>query len=149
MAGLKVGDAAPAWRATSDDGREVESADLAGRRYVLYFYPRDDTPGCTREACNFRDSFARLRGVGVEVFGVSTDTVARHERFKQKHALPFTLLADPERRIITAFGAEGSLSTARRMTFLIGPDGRIERVWPRVKMKGHVEEILRALGRPV
>jgi peroxiredoxin Q/BCP len=145
MAELKVGDTAPAWRAVADDGRKVEGAALNGRRYVLYFYPRDDTPGCTREACDFRDSFARLKGAGVEVFGVSTDPVARHEKFKKRHALPFTLLADPDKAVVAAFGAEGSLSTARRMTFLIGSDGRIERIWPRVKVKGHVEEILRAL----
>jgi peroxiredoxin Q/BCP len=149
MAELKAGDAAPAWRSVADDGREVDSAALAGRRYVLYFYPRDDTPGCTREACDFRDSFARLKGAGVEVFGVSTDPVARHIKFKQKHALPFTLLADPEKKLVVAFGAEGSLSTARRVTFLISPDGRVEKIWPRVKVKGHVEEILRALERPV
>jgi len=149
---LKVGDAAPDFSAATNGGGRVSSADFKGKNVVLYFYPRDDTPGCTKEACAFRDHFAEFRKRGAVVFGVSTDPVKSHDTFAAKFKLPFTLLADEDKRIVQAYGVWGEKSFlgrkylgTHRVTFLIGPDGRIRKIWPKVKPEEHAEEVLAAL----
>jgi len=152
---LKVGDPAPAFTAQTDSGQTVSLADFRGKKVVLYFYPKDDTPGCTREACSFRDHYAALQARGAVVLGVSTDSVASHRRFKEKYGLPFPLLSDPERRIVTAYGVWKEKTLAGRLgfgtertTFIIDEEGRIAHIFPKVKVDGHTEEVLAALGAP-
>lgn len=145
MEPLAPGAAAPDWKLPAADGGECSAAELDGKRYVIYFYPRDNTPGCTREACDFRDSFGRVEALGVPVFGVSTDSLKRHRNFQAKYELPFTLLSDEEQQVINAFGAGKGGKSARRMTFIVGPDGLVEAAWPKVKVKGHVDEVLAKL----
>lgn len=152
--GLRPGELAPDFSAPAQTGETISLAGLRGRYVVLYFYPRDITPGCTLEACGFRDRWQTLQAAGAVVLGVSADTVASHQRFARLFKLPFPLLADPGRRIIRAYHAQSlnpllgwlGLGT-RRMTYLIGPDGRILEVWPRVKAAGHAAEVLAALER--
>lgn len=146
---LHVGDQAPAFSLLNQRGGTVSSESLAGTRFVIYFYPKDDTPGCTREACSFRDSSAAYRELGVPVFGVSPDTAVAHERFARKFRLDFDLLVDPDRRLIEAYGVwvEKSLYGRRymgvaRTTFVIGADGRVEKVWEKVSPDQHGEEVL-------
>jgi peroxiredoxin Q/BCP len=131
----------------------VRSADLAGSRYVLYFYPKDDTPGCTTQACALRDSWSRVAEAGVGVFGISPDTVASHARFRAKYALPYRLLSDDGHRTAEAFGVWVEKQSRgrtyhgnERTTFVIGADGRVERVLPQVKPDAHVDELLGALA---
>jgi thioredoxin-dependent peroxiredoxin len=147
-----VGDRAPALSLQDQDGRTVRLSDYAGKRVVLYFYPKDDTPGCTVEACNFRDEHSALQAEGAVVLGVSPDDVKRHGKFAQKYSLPFPLLADTEHAVADAYGAWGEKSLYGRKfmgivrsTVLIGADGRVERVWPKVKVADHVAEVLAAL----
>jgi peroxiredoxin Q/BCP len=149
---LQEGDPAPPFSAQTQDGRRVSLADFKGQPVVLYFYPRDDTPGCTREACAFRDAFEQFRKRGVVVLGVSVDDAESHRRFAEKHRLPFPLLADPERTIVRAYGVWGTktflgrkFQGTHRVTFLIGPDGRIQKIWPKVKPDTHAAEVLAAL----
>jgi len=149
---LKEGDVAPGFSAATNSGGKVSLADFKGKTVVLYFYPRDDTPGCTKEACAFRDHFADFRKAGAVVLGVSTDPVKSHDKFAVKYKLPFTLLADEDKKIVQAYGVWGEkrfmgrkyLGT-HRVTFLIGPDGRIKTIWPQVKPDEHAEEVLAAL----
>lgn len=150
---LKEGDPAPDFTAASSNGGEVSLADYRGQPVIVYFYPRDDTPGCTKEACSFRDHFARFKKMGAVVLGVSTDAVKSHNRFAEKFKLPFPLLADEDRKIVEAYGVWGTKSFmgrkfegTHRVTFLIGPDGFIVKIWPKVKPETHVEEVLAALG---
>ena len=151
---LAVGEVAPDFSLQDQDGRTVALADLLKERcVVLYFYPKDDTPGCTTEACNFRDEHSALGAAGAVVLGVSADSVDRHRKFASKYSLPFPLLADPEHRMLEAYGVWGEKSLygrkfqgITRTTFLIGPDGRVKQVWPKVKVNGHVDEVLAALG---
>jgi peroxiredoxin Q/BCP len=150
---LKVGDAAPPFSAATSSGGRVSLSDFKGKHVVLYFYPRDDTPGCTREACAFRDHFASFKNKGAVVLGVSVDPVKSHARFATKYRLPFPLLADEDRKIVQAYGVWGQKSFlgrkymgTHRVTFLIGPDGRIRQIWPRVKPDEHAAEVLAALG---
>jgi peroxiredoxin Q/BCP len=150
---LKVGDKAPDFRLIGTSGHAVTLKELRGRKVVLYFYPRDDTPGCTREACAFRDSMARLRRAGVDVLGVSKDSLASHERFRTKYELPFELLSDPDSSVATAYGAYGTktmygkkVQGTIRSTFLIDEKGRVAVVWSPVKVDGHVDQVLEALG---
>jgi peroxiredoxin Q/BCP len=146
---LKPGDKAPSFKLKTTSGGEIASADLRGRKFVLYFYPKDDTPGCTREACDFRDNLGRLRKEGVEVLGVSKDSLASHEKFRQKYGLPFDLLSDEGNVVARAYGAYGEktmygkkvLGTIRS-TYLIDENGRVEAVWSPVKVDGHVERVL-------
>lgn len=148
----KPGDKAPAFTLPSTSGTDVSLSDFRGRRVVLYFYPRDDTPGCTREACGFRDSLARLTKSGVTVLGVSKDTLASHDRFRTKYALPFDLLSDADNSVAKSYGAYGTkkmygkdvLGTIRS-TFLIDEQGKIARSWSPVKVDGHVDAVLEAL----
>ncbi len=145
------GDRAPTFELAGDDGTTWSTERLAGERFVLYFYPKDDTPGCTRQACDFRDRHARFEAAGVRVFGVSSDSLKSHEKFRSKYQLPFTLLSDPDRTVATAFGVVGEKSMygrktigVIRSTFVIGADGRIEHVVSPVRVDGHVEAILSA-----
>ena len=150
---LKEGDAAPAFTVPTNGGQTISLADFKGRPVILYFYPRDDTPGCTKEACAFRDAFADFTAKGAVVLGVSADSVKSHDKFVKKFKLPFTLLADEDKRIVEAYGVWGEKSFMgrryqgiHRVTFLIGGDGRIQRIWPKVKPEEHAAEVLAALG---
>ena len=149
---LKEGDQAPDFELTADGGRSVNSRDLKGKPYVVYFYPKDNTPGCTTEACDFRDHFARIGARHAAVFGVSTDSVRSHDGFKKKFELPFTLLSDPDKTLHAAYGAWGMKKNygkeyegTIRSTFVVDKDGVIAKAWPTVKVKGHVEEVIEAL----
>jgi len=146
---LNEGDQAPAFTANTNGGGKVSLADFAGKNVILYFYPKDDTPGCTKEACAFRDHFAEFKKKGAVVLGVSTDPVKSHDKFVEKFKLPFTLLADEDKRIVEAYGVWGQKSFmgrkylgTHRVTFLIGPDGKIKNIWPKVKPEEHAEEVL-------
>jgi peroxiredoxin Q/BCP len=149
---LLEGTKAPAFTLQADDGSKVKLADLKGSPVVLYFYPADDTPGCTREACAFRDRSAELKKLGAKIFGISPDDVASHVKFKSKFKLNFPLLADPDHAVAEKFGAwrEKNMYGKKRMgiarsTFLIGPDGVIKKVWRAVKVDGHDEAVIKAL----
>ena len=149
---LKEGDVAPNFTVTSSGGGKISLADFKGQNVILYFYPKDDTPGCTKEACAFRDHFAEFRKKGAVVFGVSTDPVKAHDKFVEKFKLPFTLLADEDKKIVAAYGVWGEKSFmgrkylgTHRVTFLIGSDGRIKKIWPLVKPEMHATEVLAAL----
>jgi peroxiredoxin Q/BCP len=149
---LKEGEIAPPFTAMTNGGGKVSLADFKGKSVILYFYPRDDTPGCTKEACSFRDHFAEFKQKGAVVLGVSTDSGKSHDKFVEKYKLPFTLLADEDKKIVAAYGAWGQKSFmgrkymgTHRVTFLIGPDGRIKKIWPEVKPAEHAEEILAVL----
>lgn len=153
MTRLTTGDAAPAFELADDGGELVSSADLAGSRYVLYFYPKDDTPGCTAQACGLRDSWSRLSEAGVEIFGVSPDSVRRHAKFRATHELPYRLLADVDHALAEAYGVwiekrfmGREYMGNERSTFVIGADGRIEAVLPQVKPNEHVDQLLEALA---
>jgi len=149
---LQEGDMAPAFTAPAKGGGKLSLADFMGKNVVLFFYPKDDTPGCTKEACAFRDCFGALQLKGAAVLGVSVDSVKSHEKFAKKFKLPFTLVADEDRKIVQAYGVWGEKSFmgrnylgTHRVTFLIGPDGRIKKIWPKVKPEEHAEEVLAAL----
>ena len=149
---LREGDAAPDFSATTNGGGTVSLSELKGKNVILYFYPKDDTPGCTKEACSFRDHFSEFKKRGAVVLGVSTDPVKSHDKFVEKFKLPFTLLADEDKKMVTAYGVWGEKSFmgrkylgTHRVTFLIGPDGRIRKIWPQVKPDEHAAEILAAL----
>ena len=149
---LEVGDKAPAFRAKDQEGKTVSLADFKGKKVVLYFYPKDDTPGCTKEACSFRDGWSKYRKRGVAVLGVSTDDEKSHRKFAEKFSLPFPLLADPEKRIVTDYGVWGEKSMygrkymgTHRVTYVIDEKGKIAAVWPKVKPDGHADEILEAI----
>jgi peroxiredoxin Q/BCP len=139
----------------TDAGEQVSSESLAGRRYVLYFYPKDDTPGCTTQACALRDGWDRMTATGATLYGVSPDSVASHVRFRAKYGLPYPLLADEEHRTADAFGVWIEKSRygrtymgVERTTFVIGPDGRVEHVLPRVKPEAHLDQLLEILPKP-
>ncbi|MFO0868868.1 MAG: thioredoxin-dependent thiol peroxidase [Pirellulales bacterium] len=149
---IEEGAKAPAFALDADDGSRIKLADLKGSPVVLYFYPKDDTPGCTREACAFRDRRQELAKLGAKVLGVSADSVASHVKFRDKYELNFPLLADADHRVAEAYGAwreknmYGKKSLGiQRSTFLIGPDGKVFRVWKRVQVDGHDEQVLAAL----
>lgn len=149
---LKIGEKAPEFTAVTDTGAEISLSSLRGKKVVLYFYPRDNTPGCTTEACDFRDRAEALAAKDAVVLGVSTDTVASHEKFKAKHALPFTLLADPERELVSAYGVYQekkqygrSFMGTVRTTFVIDEGGTITSVFEKVKVKDHADAVLASL----
>jgi peroxiredoxin Q/BCP len=150
---LKPGDVAPDFSLTSTDGSVVRLADLLGKHVILYFYPKDDTPGCTKEACAFRDAYSKFKKKGAVVLGASTDPVKSHAKFAAKFELPFPLLADEKKELVQAYGVWGEkvfmgrkyLGT-HRVTFHIDPAGRIAHVWPEVKPEEHAAEVLKALG---
>jgi peroxiredoxin Q/BCP len=139
---LPPGAAAPDVSAVDQDGRRHRLRDDRGQLVVVYFYPKDDTPGCTREACAFRDVWDRLRQAGIVVLGVSTDDQASHARFAARHRLPFRLLADTDRRWVTAFGVPLRLGMAARVSFLIDREGRVAKVYPDVDPGVHAGQIL-------
>ena len=148
---LKEGSVAPHFTAKNTDGEIVRLRDLRGKKVVLYFYPKDDTPGCTKEACSFRDAFSDFKKRGIEILGVSLDSEASHKKFTAKYKLPFTLLADTDRSIADAYGVYGekkfmgrSYMGVKRMTFLIDEKGKIKKVFERVKPKEHAREVLEA-----
>jgi peroxiredoxin Q/BCP len=149
---LKEGDPAPAFTAPTNGGGTISLSELRGKNVVLFFYPKDNTPGCTVEACGIRDHFEDLKKEGAVVLGVSTDSVKSHDKFIEKFRLPFVLLADEDRKIVEAYGVWGRKSFmgvkymgTSRVTFLIGPDGNIRKIWPKVKPQTHAGEILAAL----
>jgi thioredoxin-dependent peroxiredoxin len=146
------GTKAPSFTLAADDGSKVKLSDLKGSPVVLYFYPADDTPGCTKEACAFRDRSAELKKLGAKVYGVSPDDVASHVKFKSKYKLNFPLLADPDHAVAEKFGAwrEKNMYGKKRMgiarsTFLIDAEGVIQRLWKAVKVDGHDEAVIAAL----
>ena len=150
---IATGDLAPPFALTDAAGRQVALEHLAGRHVLLYFYPKDDTPGCTKEACGFRDSWNELQQLGVVVLGVSPDSADSHARFAQKYRLPFPLLSDPGKQMMQEYGAWGektlygrTTTGVIRSTVWIGPDGRVRRHWPRVaNAETHPEQVLAAL----
>lgn len=153
MKALAEGSKAPAFAAESQEGHTVKLADFAGKTVVLYFYPKDSTPGCTTEACSFRDSHSALLKKGVVVLGVSPDSVKSHANFAGKNSLPFPLLADVDKKIVEAYGVwvEKSLYGRKymgveRSTFVIGPDGKIVKIFRKVKAATHVAEVLKAIS---
>lgn len=148
LAQPEVGAEAPAFALLDQNGVRRELADYRGGWLVLYFYPKDDTPGCTTEACEFRDDYRQFRALGAELVGVSLDDVASHKAFAEKYHLPFPLLADSGHAVARAYGvfkSIGPLKFAQRQTFIIGPDGRVTRHYTRVRPKSHADEILRDL----
>lgn len=147
------GDAAPTFDLPADDGSRVRLEDLRGRRVVLYFYPKDDTSGCTKEACEFRDTLPRIDSSNAVVLGVSPDSVSSHVKFKSKYDLNFPLLADEDHAVAEAYGVWKEKSMygrtywgVERSTFLIDEDGSVARVWRRVHPVGHAEEVMTALA---
>jgi thioredoxin-dependent peroxiredoxin len=149
---VEEGKPAPDFELESDSGDTVKLSDLRGGPVVLYFYPKDDTPGCTTEACEFRDAYDVYRERGAEVLGVSPDTVASHEKFKSKYELPFTLLADPDHEVADRYGVWGERSFAgkkymgiNRSTFVIDADGNVARAMLGIKPAGHAQAVLDAL----
>jgi len=152
MTDINIGDDSPDFSLPSTDGSNIISSDLRGSTVVLYFYPKDDTPGCTKEACGFRDNYDALTEKGVVVLGVSRDSIESHNKFTNKYSLPFPLLTDPEAEIAKKFGAYGEkkmygrvFEGVLRQTFLITKDGTIGKIWRRVKTATHAEEVLSAV----
>ncbi|MEX0879225.1 MAG: thioredoxin-dependent thiol peroxidase [Thermoanaerobaculia bacterium] len=151
MSLLAVGDKAPAFRTVDQDGKPVTLSDFKGQKVVLYFYPKDDTPGCTKEACAFRDGWAKFRRRKLAVLGVSVDDAKSHRKFADKYSLPFPLLADTDKKIVKDYGVWGEKSMygrnymgTKRVTYLIDEKGKIAAVWPKVKPDAHAEEVLAA-----
>ncbi len=149
---IEAGQKAPAFSMRNQDGKVTKLGDFAGKNVVLYFYPKDDTPGCTVEACAFRDEHSKLVKKGAVVLGVSPDEEKSHQKFIKKFNLPFPLLVDDEHKAAEAFGAWGEKNMYGRKymgiirsTFLIGPDGVVKTAWPKVKPEGHADEVLAAL----
>jgi peroxiredoxin Q/BCP len=150
---LQVGKAAPAFTLADASGRKVALADFAGKDVILYFYPRDDTPGCTKEACGFRDFWKEIQKRGAVVIGVSPDSGESHQKFARKYKLPFPLLSDPDKKVMSAYGAWGEkmmygkkTTGVIRSTVWIGPDGKVKKHWARVaKAEAHPEQVLGAL----
>ena len=149
---LQPGDTAPPFTAQTNGGDTVSLADFSGRPVILYFYPKDNTPGCNKEACSFRDAWAEFKDKGAVVLGVSTDSVKSHDKFVAKFKLPFTLLADPDKQIVQAYGVYGpktfmgvKYNGTSRVTFLIGPDGKIKKIWSKVSPADHAAEVLAQL----
>jgi peroxiredoxin Q/BCP len=147
---LEPGDTLPLLTARDDTGAEISTEDLLGTQLVLYFYPKDDTWGCTKEATQFREVYEQFRRKGTELVGVSRDSVESHRLFKEKYLIPFRLLADVESRLCDAFGVivEENVygkNAIQRSTFLFDPRGKLIRVWPKVTVMGHADEVLKAL----
>ena len=153
MTRLREGDRVPTFEMTADDGSTVSNDSLTGTRYVLYFYPKDDTPGCTTQACEIRDGWARVTATGITLFGVSPDSVRSHVKFREKYALPYRLLSDRGHEVADAFGvwvekkAMGrTYDGNERRTFVVGPDGRIEHVLAQVKPAEHLDQLMETLA---
>ena len=149
MSALKIGDEAPAFETVDQDGNHVSLKDYRGKKLILYFYPKDDTPGCTAEACNLRDNYDSLLNKGYKILGVSADSEESHKKFIKKYVLPFPLLADKENKIIMAYGAWGKKNLygkeydgILRTTFVISENGIIEKIFTKVDTKNHTQQIL-------
>ena len=149
---MKVNDKVANFRLQNQDEETVQLADFAGKPVVLFFYPRADTPGCTIEACGFRDTFAKLQKTGAVVLGISRDTPKAQKKFQEKYTLPYTLLADVDEKVCNQFDVMREKNMygkkvfgIERTTFLIGPDQRLVKIFPKVKPEGHAEEVLEAL----
>lgn len=149
----EAGKTAPAISLSDQDGNKVSLADFAGKWVVVYFYPKDDTPGCTTEACEFTDSLKQYEKLNAVVLGISPDSVESHKKFAQKHGLKITLLADPGRKVLEKYGAYGEkmmygkpVVGVIRSTFLIDPKGKIAHVWPNVKAAGHAQQVAEKLA---
>ncbi|HLK11292.1 MAG TPA: peroxiredoxin [Candidatus Binatia bacterium] len=153
MATIQEGKAAPAFTLSDASGKKVSLADFAGRHVILYFYPKDDTPGCTKEACGFRDGWKDLQQLGAVVLGVSADGAASHQKFAAKYKLPFPLLSDPDRKVMAKYGAYGEKTLygkktvgVIRSTVWIGPDGKVRKHWAKVADAAkHPDQVLAAL----
>lgn len=150
---LKIGAKAPDFSLDSDEGRKISLKGLQGKKVVLYFYPKDDTPGCTKEACSFTENFDRIKKSGAVVLGVSADSVESHKKFKTKYGLNFPLLSDPQREVIKKYDVwkeknmYGKKSMGvERTTFVIDESGKISHIFPKVKVEGHTEEVLQKLS---
>ena len=146
---VKVNDKAPEFTLPDQNGKEVSLKDFRGRYVVLYFYPRADTPGCTVEACEFRDSYRKIQNTGAAILGISPDQPKAQKKFEEKYELPFTLLGDADKKVCNAFGViQGKnmygkkVMGVARTTFIIGPDGKIKHIFEKVKPLGHAEEVL-------
>lgn len=153
MAKLEPGDKAPGFTLTDADGKKVSLSSFKGSKVIVYFYPRDDTPGCTKEACQFNDNLSAFEKAGVPVVGISPDAAASHVRFRDKYGLGFTLLSDPTKATMEAYGAYGEkmmygkrVTGVIRSTFIIDEKGKIERAWYSVKADGHAAKVLAELG---
>ncbi|MGO1949114.1 MAG: thioredoxin-dependent thiol peroxidase [Mycobacteriaceae bacterium] len=150
---LEAGDTAPSFTLTDDHGNEVSLSDFAGRKVLVYFYPRANTPGCTTEACDFRDSLTSLNGAGIDVLGISPDTVDKLTKFRDDHELTFPLLSDPSKEVLTAYGAFGEkknygkvVQGVIRSTFLVDEEGKIALAKYNVKATGHVARIIKEIA---
>lgn len=146
---LEEGKKAPNFKLPSTEGGEISLSDLKGRPVVLYFYPKDDTPGCTQEACDFRDSFAAFKKKGAVILGMSPDPLKAHDKFQKKYELPFTLLSDESKETLKAYGVWKKKSMygreymgVERTTVVIDKDGKVVKIFPKVKVTGHVAEVL-------
>jgi len=146
---MEVNDKSPDFSTTDENGKEVALKDFRGKTVVLYFYPKADTPGCTKEACSFRDSYAPIKKTGAVLLGISKDTSGSQKKFQEKFHLPFPLLADPDKKIANLFGVvkEKNMYGKKvmgiaRTTFVIGPDGKIKHIFNNVKPEGHADEVL-------
>lgn len=153
MSTLKKGSKAPDFEAHDQNNNPVSLKQFSGKKVILYFYPKDNTPGCTAEACNLRDNYYTLTSQGFVVLGVSTDPVSSHKKFAEKYELPFTLISDPDKKIVKAYGVWGekkmygkTYEGVKRTTFVIGEDGTIELVLDKVDTKDHARQVLEALG---
>ena len=152
---MEVNDKAPDFSLSDENGETIRLKDLRGKNIVLFFYPKADTPGCTIEACGFRDSFQKLQKAGLLVLGISADTPEAQKKFKEKYDLPYTLLADADKKVADAFGVLKDKSMygkkfkgIERTTFLINPEGRIAKIFPKVRPEGHAEEVLASVRKP-
>ena len=149
---LKKGDIAPDFTGTDQDGKSLSLKDFRGKRIILYFYPKDDTPGCTAEACNLRDNYNDWIAKGYVIIGISPDNEKSHKKFKEKHQLPFALISDPSHEILTAYGAWGmkkmygkSYEGVLRTTYVINEEGYIEEIFTKVDTQNHSSQIIEAL----
>ena len=149
---LKVGDKAPAFKLKNQDGETISLSDLKGKPIVLYFYPKDDTSGCTKEACNFRDEFPKFGKMKAEIVGVSADSVESHKKFAEKYKLPFNLLSDEKKEVLEKYGVwqEKSMYGKKymgivRTTFIIDSTGKIQKIFSKVKVDNHNKEVMEAL----
>ena len=140
---VKEGDQFPDFKLEADNGKEFSLKDLKGKLTVIYFYPKDDTPGCTKEACSFRDNIKEFSNLGIPVFGVSVDSIESHKKFKEKYSIPFILLSDKDKDLVSTLGIKSVTGTASRVTFILSKDGRIIKIYPKVSPDEHAEEILK------
>lgn len=151
---LEKGEKAPDFELKDSEGKVHKLSDYSGERMVLYFYPKDDTPGCTAEACSFRDTYVDFKNADVTIIGISPDKVESHKKFKEKYSLPFTLLADPDHQVCEAYGVWGLKKSfgreyegVYRTTYIIDPEGQVQRVFENVKPSDHSQEVLKELGK--